>query len=75
MSPGAQGRGLGTNLIYETIPWLTEAGFISLAVRVLDGNVRAMQFYQRLGFSPRGELQPSEIRGVRIIEKELILRL
>ena len=74
VSPEEQGKGVGTRLFHRSISWLTAAGYTSLAVRVLDGNDSAIKFYRRLGFSPVGEPQSSELKGVNIKENELILR-
>lgn len=48
--PGIWGRGIGTRLWGQVRQQLVEAGYASAAVWVVQGNRRALGFYQALGF-------------------------
>jgi len=52
---GAQGRGLGGQLLRQTARALAAHGARSLVISVLQGNVAARRFYEHLG----GEAEPA----------------
>jgi GNAT superfamily N-acetyltransferase len=48
--PGHHGRGIGHQLLEAAIERALELGHARLSVSVVDGNDRAMRFYERHGF-------------------------
>ncbi len=47
----AQGKGVGTKLIEELMSFARTQGFKNITLEVIDTNQRALQLYERLGFS------------------------
>lgn len=50
VAPEAWGRGVGSALFAEAIPWLAARGLPSVMLWMLAGNQRALRFYQGNGF-------------------------
>jgi len=50
VEPGHQGRGLGKQLLLESLGSLERAGFDRVTLAVTPDNTRAFELYQRLGF-------------------------
>lgn len=48
----AQGRGVGQALMAAAEAWARGRGYRLLSLHVFDGNVRAREFYARLGYQP-----------------------
>jgi GNAT superfamily N-acetyltransferase len=53
-----RGTTTATSLVESVCHWAVDAGAVSLALWVADGNSRARRFYDRLGFCSTGERQP-----------------
>jgi ribosomal protein S18 acetylase RimI-like enzyme len=75
LSPYCWHQGLGSKLCEQSIIQLHSLGFQEVTLWVLDGNEKAIRFYQRMGFQPDGvtkideqkELPLNEVRYVRRI--------
>lgn len=69
----AQGRGAGRALLQSALRELEKTGFSTVYLWVLDGNVRAMAFYQRQGFFRDGEkntaLSGFPVRELRFLRR------
>jgi len=52
VAPQAQGRGVGQALMAAAEAWARGRGYRLLSLHVFDGNVRAREFYARLGYHP-----------------------
>jgi len=50
VSPAAHGQGIGTQLMAHVHDIAISEGFLSVALSVIGTNVRALQFYQGLGY-------------------------
>ncbi len=50
VAPAAEGRGIGAALMAAAEAWARERGFRLLSLHVFDGNVRAQDLYERLGY-------------------------
>lgn len=55
VAPTAQGQGIGSALIQDSIHWLHTRGVRTAYVNTQERNVGAFQLYQRLGFLPQPE--------------------
>jgi ribosomal protein S18 acetylase RimI-like enzyme len=55
VAPSAQGQGIGTALIQDSIHWLNRRGVRTAYVNTQERNEGAFQLYQRLGFLPQPE--------------------
>lgn len=58
VEPAFRGRGLSDLLVAAVMAWARREGAEFLALWVVDGNDRALGFYERLGFEETGERQP-----------------
>lgn len=56
--PDLWGAGIGTALYARAITHLREAGFSEATLWVLEHNLRARDWYERLGWSTTGERKP-----------------
>ena len=65
--PSVQGRGIGRELMRESLDRLRAHGFRRATLWVLEANVPARAFYERVGMAPTGERQPVTI-GVALPE-------
>lgn len=65
-----QGVGVGTSLINAITGELTEKNII---LYVLEGNNRAMKFYEHIGFRFTGKYISQEVAGGTIRELEMVL--
>lgn len=54
LAPTHWGRGVGTALLGAAVDRLRTAGLDNATLWVVDGNVRARRFYERLGWTPDG---------------------
>jgi GNAT superfamily N-acetyltransferase len=64
--PAAWGRGVGRALMTAAVDALHVAGFVSAALWVLDSNVPAIRFYERLGWVPDGAVRGDMVGGAPI---------
>jgi ribosomal protein S18 acetylase RimI-like enzyme len=51
VSPAAQGRGLGSDLVRASLRWARSHGARSMLVNTQVGNTAAASIYRRLGFN------------------------
>ncbi len=58
VDPAFRGRGLSDLLVAAVMAWARRERATFLALWVVDGNDRALGFYERLGFEATGEQQP-----------------
>jgi GNAT superfamily N-acetyltransferase len=58
VEPAFRGRGLSDLLVAAVMAWTRREGAETLALWVVDGNDRALGFYERVGFEATGERQP-----------------
>jgi PPOX class probable F420-dependent enzyme len=68
VAPGAQGRGLGRQLVAAAMERLGHQGFDAVVLWVLTANEPARGFYERLGFGLDGASRPLDFDGVPIEE-------
>ena len=47
--PGLRGGGIGGRLLRDAAAKTAEAGYKSLSLEVLDGNLSAVRFYEKMG--------------------------
>lgn len=55
VDPGRWGQGIGRMLHDRAVDHLRDRGFASASLWVLEGNLRARRWYERLGWQPNGE--------------------
>jgi len=65
VDPDVWGKGLGRALMAAAIRDLAAHGFRRVALLVLEGNHRAIRFYEAAGFALTGEQQVSSIAYLR----------
>jgi GNAT superfamily N-acetyltransferase len=58
VEPAFRGRGLADLLVAAVMAWARREGAGFVALWVVDGNDRALGFYERVGFEATGEQQP-----------------
>ena len=58
VDPEFQRRGIGARLYQAGITYLSELGFETATLWVLERNQRARRWYERLGWQPTGERKP-----------------
>lgn len=66
--PSAWRRGVGRRLMTAATLELRAADFASATLWVLEGNVHAIRFYERLGWRPDGAVKDDVIGGIAIRE-------
>jgi len=64
VAPGAQGRGLGRELVWDAVKWLGRRRVRSCVVNTQESNVRARELYETCGFV----LAPS---GLHVLTRDL----
>jgi ribosomal protein S18 acetylase RimI-like enzyme len=62
--PAAWGRGVGSLLMRAALDQLRSDGFAEVVLWVIEGNRRAIEFYERFGFAGDGSLRHREMYGV-----------
>jgi ribosomal protein S18 acetylase RimI-like enzyme len=72
--PGAWGRGIGSALLREALDRLRSDGFAEVRLWVIEGNRRAIEFYERFGFVRDGSLRHREMYGIPTTIVRLRLR-
>lgn len=55
VSPDAQGRGVGTALVIDSLTWAMRHGATTVLVNTQETNLRALRFYEWLGFETESE--------------------
>jgi ribosomal protein S18 acetylase RimI-like enzyme len=61
--PDAWGLGIGEALMREAMARLRSGGWSEVVLWVIEGNRRAVGFYERLGFKPDGSVRHREMFG------------
>ncbi|MFG1696675.1 GNAT family N-acetyltransferase [Nonomuraea sp. NPDC049309] len=61
--PAAWKRGAGHRLMTEAMRTFGQAGYASATLWVLEGNDRAIGFYERAGWRPDGAVKDAVIGG------------
>lgn len=74
LAPSAIGKGLGSRLMEFVLKEFSDKGFKQAVLFVMEGNERAVRFYERKGFKPDGffsvcENLSGKNRGIRYIRK------
>ena len=64
--PTAWGTGAGGRLLREALERLRVPGYLEATLWVLEGNRRAIGFYERFGFVRDGAVKPREMYGVPV---------
>lgn len=68
LDPDAWGRGIGRDLMAESVRVLAEAGYRQATLWVLDTNTRARRFYEAAGFAVDGASKDDSRNGVVLSE-------
>lgn len=68
VSPTMIGSGLGRFLFQDAVAQLSDFGFGEVFLWVLEGNDRAIRFYEKAGFSLTGETKTEELQGALLRE-------
>ncbi len=64
--PAAWGRGVGSVLLRDALERLRGDGYADVVLWVIDGNRRAIAFYERFGFVRNGSLHHREMHGITV---------
>jgi ribosomal protein S18 acetylase RimI-like enzyme len=64
--PDRWGNGIGRQLMNAGVTALTRAGYLLATLWVLDTNVRAIRFYEAMGWRADGGVKDDEVAGMRI---------
>lgn len=75
VAPEARGAGAGERLIQAVVHWARAAGHSRLLLDVADANLPAVRLYERMGFSPTGEVGSLPPPRVHIKEHQRALDL
>lgn len=70
--PDYIGKGYGAALLQAAMAALQEAGFSDILLWVLEENLRAIRFYERLGFTDSG-IRHSNVIGGKSVSERLYL--
>lgn len=68
VSPTLFGTGLGRILMQDAVVRLSSLGFGEVFLWVLDGNKRAIRFYEKAGFALTGETKTEQLGEILLIE-------
>lgn len=68
LHPDTWGNGLGPQLMGEALELLREAGNTDVTLWVLQGNARAIHFYEANGWSPDGATKEATIADTTVTE-------
>lgn len=68
LRPNTWGQGLGRQLIGHCLGLLTEAGNTAAMLWVLEGNARAIRFYEANGWRPNGATKHATIAQTLVTE-------
>ncbi len=70
--PEVWGRGVGRALWQADLGALRERGYFEVTLWVLDGNERALSFYEAAGFTADGTTKTEQWRdGLEILERRM----
>ncbi len=61
LNPDDVGQGIGFSLMQDALARLSQENFKKVTLWVLDGNSRAISFYQKIGFTLTGKIQHEEM--------------
>lgn len=75
VSPTMIGSGLGRFLMQDAVARLAEAGFGRVNLWVLEGNERAISFYEKAGFRLTGKTKAENLGTVELRELQMSLGL
>lgn len=75
LSPARAGMGLGRLLMQDAVARLAEAGFGRANLWVLEGNERAISFYEKAGFRLTGKTKAENLGTVELRELQMSLGL
>lgn len=71
LHPDAWGRGIGSELHAMAVRGLRRLGAHRALLRVLEGNTRAISFYERHGWSLTGQRFDEEMFGIELVDLEM----
>lgn len=66
-----QGRGVGSDLIGETMRYLRRAGFLHVRLAYIKGNAQSESFWKKNAFSPTGVEVEDEKYTMVVMQREL----
>jgi GNAT superfamily N-acetyltransferase len=66
--PDALGTGVGSALMDAGLGWFADAGYREASLWVLDGNARAIRFYEHTGWRADGARKDDVLRGAPVTE-------
>ncbi|GAA1742297.1 GNAT family N-acetyltransferase [Rothia terrae] len=75
LNPNNVGQSIGFSLMQDALAQLSHEGFIQASLWVLDGNSRALSFYQKFGFILTGKTKRDEMFGIKLLEREMEISL
>lgn len=75
LNPNNVGQGIGFSLMQNALAQLSYEGFTQASLWVLDGNSRALSFYQKFGFILTGKTKYEEMFGIKLLEREMEISL
>lgn len=67
--PSVWGSGIGRALHDAAVADLVDQQFLDATLWVLDGNQRALRFYERHGWQPDGGVRVEQLPGARLLER------
>ncbi len=73
--PEYMGKGYGKQLMTSVITELKELGYNSTFLWVLEDNIGARRFYEKMGFACSGEIKEAEIGGKIVREIKYTLQI
>lgn len=71
MNPDLQGRGIGTEIISDSIAYLTQLGFQKVRLGIDKGNPQSEAFWLKNGFAFTGEAYESDGSAILVMERTL----
>ncbi len=69
IAPEYRGKNIGRQLLDELFSWAKANGLAGVKAKVMEGNVRALRFYQKNGFETAGTEDNNGIHEVVLIRK------
>ena len=75
LNPAFIGQGIGYALVQDAFALLKEEKYEQASLWVLDGNSRAISFYQKAGLHITGKTKREEMFGIKILEREMEISL
>jgi GNAT superfamily N-acetyltransferase len=72
--PGLRGAGAADALVEDVVDWARSQGVRVVCLLVVDSNLRARRFYERLGFRAPGRTRVRERDGAIEVEMEREIR-